>query len=427
MELKRFTRLAAVTCVSALALTACGGGGDDDGEVTLTFTWWGSDSRHQASQEIIELFEEENPGITVEASYSDWDGYWDQLATQTAGGTPPDIIQMDADYLREYADRGALLELTEVDLSGLDEESVENGRTEEHGLVGVTTGVNAMVMMANQDIYDEAGVDLPDDTTWTWDDYLEITTEISENLDGIYGATGPGQPADLQMWLRQQGMHMTTEDGQLGFDAGDAEEYFEHLYELMEEGGYPPASVIAEDQTPGPDESMTGSNEVAMGMWWTNQLPAIAGASGAEMTPLRIPSHAGSAEENGMWYKSTMLMSVSAATDHPEEAQKFVDFMVNSEEAGLLNGTDRGLPSNEDVRAAVFDELGGTDLEAAEFVMEIEDEVAAQPGEPVPAMGFSAMQEILQRYEIEVFFDRQSPGEAAQNMITEMERELESQ
>lgn len=170
---------------------------------------------------------------------------------------------------------------------------------------------------------------------------------------------------------------------------------------------------------------MTGSNEVAMGMWWTNQLPAISGASGQNIVPLRMPSMTGNAEENGMWYKSTMLLSVSANTDHPEEAQQFVDFMINSEEAGALNGTDRGLPSNQEVRETVFDELDGEDLVASEFIMDIEDEVGAQPNEPVPAMGFSAMQEMLQRYELQVFFEELSPAEAAESMVAEMEQELQ--
>ncbi|GAA3058509.1 MULTISPECIES: sugar ABC transporter substrate-binding protein [Actinomycetes] len=417
----RFTSLAAAATVGTLALTSCGGGGDDDGDVDLRFAWWGSDSRHQATQEIIDAFEEQNPGITVTPEFGDWSGYWDQLATQTAAGEMPDIVQMDDAYLREYADRGALLDLDQVDTSGLDPDVVENGRTED-GLIGITTGINAMVIMANPDVFDEAGVEMPDDSTWTWDDYLEITSTITENVDGVYGATGPGQPADLQIWLRQQDKNLTTEDGELGFEESDAAEYFEHLLELMEEGGYPPASVIAEDQTPGPDESMTASGEVAMGMWWTNQLAAISGAAGADMVPLRMPSHTGSAEDNGMWFKSTMLMSVASTTDHPEEAQQFVDFMINSEEAGEANLTDRGLPTNLDVRDAVVDQIDGADLTSAEFIEEIDAEIGDP--EPVPAMGFSGMQQILQRYELEVFFERLSPEDAASQMMSEMENEL---
>ncbi|MFD5822411.1 ABC transporter substrate-binding protein [Nesterenkonia xinjiangensis] len=417
----RFATLAAAATVGALTLSSCGGGGDDGGDVELRFAWWGSDSRHQATQEIIDAFEEQNPDISVSAEFGDWSGYWDQLATQTAATDMPDIIQMDDAYLREYADRGALLDLDQVDTSALDQDVLENGRTED-GLIGITTGINAMVLMANPEIFEEAGVDMPDDSTWTWDDYLEITSTISENVDGVYGATGPGQPADLQIWLRQQDKHLTTDDGELGFTEDDAAEYFEHLLELMEEGGYPGASVIAEDQTPGPDESMTASGEVAMGMWWTNQLSAMSGAAGTELVPLRMPSHTGGAEDNGMWYKSTMLMSVAATTDHPEEAQQFVDFMINSEEAGEANLTDRGLPTNLDVREAVMGQIEGADLTSAEFIEDIDDEIG-EP-EPVPAMGFSAMQEILQRYELEVFFERQSPQDAAAQMISEMETEL---
>ncbi|GAB3183200.1 extracellular solute-binding protein [Nesterenkonia halophila] len=420
---RRPAALAASVLVGTFALTSCGsGGGGEDGEVSLRFSWWGSDSRHQATEKIVDAFEEEHPDISIETEYGDWAGYWDQLATQTAANDAPDIIQMDAQYLSEYASRGALLELDQVDTSAMEESSVANGTTED-GLMAVTTGINAMVMMANPEIFEEAGVEMPDDSTWTWEDYEEIASTITEEVDGVYGATGPGQPADLQIWLRQQGKHLTTEDGELGFEAADAAQYFEERLQLMEGEAYPPASVIAEDQTPGPDESMTGKGEVAMGMWWTNQLGAISGAAGVDMVPLRMPSETGAAEDNGMWYKSTMMMSASAGTDHPEEAQEFIDFMVNSEEAGKLNLTDRGLPSNLDVREAVMPELEGSDQTSAEFIEEIEPELG-EP-EPVPAPGFSEMQSILQRYELEVYFERQSPQEAAEGMVDEMEQAMQ--
>src|SRR5687768_1848980 len=69
----------AMTAAGAMALGACAGGssggpgsdstqaeegGDGDG-VEIRFSWWGSDDRHQTTQEIIDLFEEKNPGITV--------------------------------------------------------------------------------------------------------------------------------------------------------------------------------------------------------------------------------------------------------------------------------------------------------------------------------------------------------------------------
>ena len=79
--------------------------------VTLRFTWWGSDARHERTQQVIDLFQKEHPNITVKGEFKDWNGYWDSLATTVAANDAPDIIQMDELYLASYAERGALLDL----------------------------------------------------------------------------------------------------------------------------------------------------------------------------------------------------------------------------------------------------------------------------------------------------------------------------
>ncbi|MCO1337292.1 ABC transporter substrate-binding protein [Kocuria polaris] len=422
MKFKRLAQAAAVTAVSALALTACGGGSDEagsggDGDVTLRFTWWGSDARAQITEKIIAAFEAENPGIDVVPEYGDWNGYWDKLATQTAANDAPDIIQMDAQYLREYADRGALLDLSGVETSLIEDSVLDNGRTEE-GLFGITTGINTPIILANPDVFAEAGVEMPDDTTWTWDDFSSIAQEISES-DGVYGSGAPAEPLNIQVWLRQQGKNLTTEDGQLGMNAADVEAYLQHLLDLTENGAYPQASLIAEDQTAAVDQSLVGTGSAAMGTYWSNQLSAIGTASGADVVPLRYPSQTGDASDAGLWYKASMMLSVAAGSDHPEEAQAFVDYFVNNVDAGLIGMTERGLPSNTEVREAVTEKLEGLDQASAEFVEAVEPELGEV--EPVPPVGFSELQDILGRYELEVYFGRQSPADAAESMVAEME------
>ncbi|WP_028464041.1 ABC transporter substrate-binding protein [Nesterenkonia alba] len=436
-HVKHYSKLLAAGMVGALALSACGGDADGDAGgdngngngdepqevVELSFLWWGSDARHEATLEAIEVFNETHDHIEVEGQYTDWGGYWDQLATQSAGGDAPDIIQMDDKYLREYADRGSLLDLSDVDVSQFDEDSVDNGRTEE-GLFGITTGINALAMVINPEIFDEAGVEIPDDTSWTWDDFAEIASEISANHDSAFGTNDPNEPGGFQVWLRQQGQHFTTEDGELGFDEDDAAEYFQYYLDMVGDG-MPTASELSENQSAGPDQSLTGTGQVAMAPWWTNQLPALTSASGVELELLRFPSQSGNPEENGMWYKSSMLMSASADTDHPEEVIEFIDWFVNSEEAADFNGMDRGLPANNEVREYVLQDVEAADQRSAEFIEEIEAEIEAQPAEPIPSLGFSALQDILYRYEEEVFFENLTPEEAAAQMIPEMEGELQ--
>lgn len=71
-----------------------------------------------------------------------------------------------------------------------------------------------------------------------------------------------------------------------------------------------------------------------------------------------------------------------------------------------------------------LEDAGEADQKTADFILDIESEVEAQSVEPVPALGFSALQEILYRYESEVFFENMTPEEAAESMIPEMESAL---
>ncbi|WP_028464125.1 ABC transporter substrate-binding protein [Nesterenkonia alba] len=424
--------MTAVALVPLFALTACGqaeaengsdaADGQEQEDVHLRFAWWGSDHRVQQTEKIIEIFEEEYPHITIEGEYRDSGAHWDQIATQAAAQDLPDIIQMDDKYLREYADRDTLLELSGVDVSDFEDDVVDNGRTED-GLYGITTGINSQVLMANPRLFDEAGLDLPDDSTWTWDEFEEIALQITESVEDAWGMSDPNEPASFQVWLRQQGKHLTTEEGELGFDQADAQEYLQFYLDLMEAGAIPPADVISEVQAEPSDRSLTGTARAAMGPWWTNQLPGLWEASGDELVPLRWPSETGQVEDNGMWFKSSMFLSASGHTDHPEEVELFIDFFVNSEEAGLLNMVDRGLPANLTVRETVLGELDEADMLSAEIIEEMEDEISVP--EPLPAVGFSAMQEILMRYQVEVFFENLTPEDAAEQMVAEMQAALD--
>lgn len=416
----RVSTLGAGLTAAVLMLTSCGGG--DDGNIELQFMWWGSDARHQNTQEIIDAFEEENPHITINPTFSEWDGYWDQLATQTAGSDAPDIIQMDELYLREYADRGTLLDLSNVDLSQVEETVVESGQTE-GGQYGAAIGINAFTILANPELFDEAGVEMPDDTSWTWQDYEDIAAELSANLDHAWGSGNFDETGGFQTWARQHGEHLNEDDGTLGFEAETAESYFQFFADLIDDGAAPEASAISEDQAVSPDESMTTTGEVAMRPWWSNQAVALTESSGADLELLRFPSETGEAEDAAAWYKSSMFLSASAATEHPDEAEEFIDFFINSEEAARIDMAERGLPPNEELRALIGEELEGPEQKVAEYIEEIGDELGE--AEPVPAMGGSAFPDILYRYHDEVFFERMTPAEAAEEMTAEMEGELQ--
>jgi multiple sugar transport system substrate-binding protein len=416
-----FLSVAAGVGAVVMAATACGGSEPDDGTVELRFSWWGADDRHSTTQQVIDLFEAENPGITIVPEYTDWGGYWDRLATSTAANDAPDIITQEERYLREYGDRGALLDLNEVDLdlSGIDPLVAESGDLDGQTF-GVATGVNAYAILADSQAFEDAGVEMPDDETWTWDDYVEISAQISEATDGeVVGTQSMSyNESGFQIFARQRGENLYAEDGSLGFSQETLEEWFAITEQLTENGGQPGAAESVEIEAGGPDQSVLSTNQGAMAHFWTNQLGGISASSGRDIELLRYPGES-TEDRTGMFFKPAMFYSISAGTEHPEEAALFVDFLLNSEEAAELILADRGLPANVDVRSHIIDSLPEADARSAVFLSEIEGTIV--DGNPPPPIGAGQVVDITKRVTEDLTFGNLTPAEAAEQFISEVE------
>jgi multiple sugar transport system substrate-binding protein len=436
----RAAALVAVSTAVVLTLAGCGSSSDSSsssasgdsaassGEpVELRFAWWGSDSRHKTTQKVIDAYEAEHPNVTINGEFSEFSGYWDKLATATAAKDAPDIIQMDEKYLRDYAGRGALLDLTtESDVlstADFDENALKSGQFD-GGLYGLSTGVNAYSILANPEMFAAAGVEMPDDTTWTWDDYKAICLKITEGSpDGTFGCQSYGnEEAGLSQWARQHGESLYTDDGQIGFTPETLTSWWTDIKARTDAGATPPASFTTEEATSAVDQSGLATHKVAMGLWWTNQVPSLEAASGKPLVLLRQPSVTGKSADNGMYYKSSMFWSASSQSDHPKEAAEFINFLANSPEAGKLIGVDRGVQSNTVVREAVVPTLTPTNAAAVEFVEAIGKDITSTPAPP--PIGGGAVQPILMRYTSEVLFERMTPEEAANAFIDEVKNTI---
>lgn len=407
--------------LTALLLSGCAGGGTEDESVDLRFTWWGGDTRHAYTQEIIDAFEEEHPNITISPEFDSWEGYWDSLATQSAARDTPDIMQMDLMYIREYIENGLLHELDEVDTSAFTEELLQTG-THEGALYGMPVGSTSATIVANESIFEAAGVEMPDDETWTWEEMAQTAADISENSDA-YGQARPYGDAGFEIWLRQHnGTNMITDDGEVAWEPDAAIPYFEMLGESLDSGALASASEINEDRSAALEQTMIATEGAAMDGWWDTNIIVLSSNEGVELTPLKLPSESGDVQDAELYYKSSMFYSVYADTEHPEEAQLFVDYLVNNEDAGGLQQLERGIPGNEDIREAIRDDLNDNEAAILEHNEGLENIVADAP--PLPPEGFGAVQEIIWRYEEEFLFGQASAEEAAQRMHAEIEGAL---
>ncbi|QCR52838.1 sugar ABC transporter substrate-binding protein [Brachybacterium sp. SGAir0954] len=405
-------------------LAACGpnapGGSGASDAAALRFAWWGNAKRDELTKTALETYGAAHDGAAVSPETTDWSSYWDKLATQVAGGDVPDVLQMDEGYLAEYSSRGILADLGDSGLAtdGFDPTALDAG-TVEGSLVAVNAGINAPVLLANPAVFEAAGVDLPDDTTWTWDDLVDIATRITEGTEeGTYGVQQLGIAGDptFSVHLRQQGAQK-FDGNALGFTEEHLLAWFELALRLQDTKAAPPADVAVEEAGQAVDQTLFATGKCGLQSQWSNQVVTFDASLDGAVTVLRMPSLAGAADQAQLWYKASMYFAVSARSGQQEAAVALVDWLVNSEEAGRILLAERGVPANLDVREAILPELTEADLKAADFIEAIAEELGEQPSITPP--GGSAVGDVLQRGMEDVLFGRVEAADAASSVLQE--------
>lgn len=426
----RRSALAAVLTATLLGLTACGGdsGGSQelsDDPVTLRFTWWGSEARTQRTQQVIDLFKKAHPNITIKGEFKEWNGYWDSLATTVAANDAPDVIQMDELYLASYAERGALLDLGTakgLNTADFDKAALATGAIDGKQY-GIPVGVTAYSVVANTDLLAKYGVKLPDDSSWTWDDLKALGAQVSKASGGkVNGIQSWGfDTGGLNIWARQAGASLYDESGKVVIPPDVLAGFWAYLADLAKTGVAPSPSVTIEKGNAGLDQSAMATNTAAFGTWWNTQLPSVAAASGQNLKLLKLPGEA-QAKAKGAYLKPSMLWSISARSKHPAEAALFADFLANNEEAANILLTDRGIPANTKMRAAIKPKLTGPDGAAAAYL----DQLTVGEAPRVTPNGASNIEAILKRHTENVLFGRTTPQDAAKSFITELQSEIDA-
>jgi multiple sugar transport system substrate-binding protein len=302
MKLKSLVSLLII--MSFLVLAACGSGSNNTGngnaanntsnnsqqdtgsktpeDVELRMAWWGGQDRHDKTLEVIELYEAQNPHVTIVAEYSGFDGYFDKLTTQFAAGNAPDIIQYGGN-LNDFVARGVVLPLNDYTGDQLDiskhDQSMLDSATFDGNLYGVTLGSNAFGVLLNKTMFDKANVALPS-RDWTWEDLNKIGVKLTESLDGVYG-TADFEENGFSIFLEQRGKAVHV-DGVLGFDETDVMDWFQ-LWDDMRKSG---AAVIPEIQASAsqtPEQSLLVTNQVAIQLIANNQFGSYSGATEDEL------------------------------------------------------------------------------------------------------------------------------------------------
>lgn len=391
----------AMTGLMALSLAACGSDSSssagasaaqtsetadmgtaatEGAETAMTFSWWGNQVRNEGTQAVIDLYTEQNPGITIDGQFSVWDDYWTKLATASAGHNLPDIIQMDASYLQQYANNGLLVDLQPyvdsgvIDVSNIPESALDLGRVN-GGLYAINIATTGPSLVYNKTLLDSAGITVPD--TMTMAEFEDLCREIYEKT-GYKTAIGYGTADFLKFWLRAQGLSLynETNDG-LGVNSyEDLLPYFQFYETGISEGWMIGSEVYAELANGSMEQNplVYGSSPDMMswcGNPFASQLIALQASADAQGIELAITSLPSDDLKKANYLKPSMYLSVSTDSANPDAAAEFVDFWVNSVEANEILLGERGTPVNTEVANAIAPKLDKVARMANDYVTNV--------------------------------------------------------
>lgn len=313
--------------------------------VSLSLFYWDATFSEEIEQ-LIDGFNksEGNGNITIEPTQLPWAEYWTKLETTLAtGDDAPDIFWMNLAHLVEYLPAGYLLPLEDgvIDLNQYSDTAMELLKGEDGNHYGVPFLLDPNVLIYNKAMFDEAGLEYPNDT-WTWEDFRTASAALTKEDGSQYGycfRTDSGQ-GSVDEWLTTAGSDMFDYKNSIPLLAEEeAVEAWSFLYDMMYvDGSTPTGAQMTEIQ----GDTYFQSGQAAMVFGAPPRIVVNAESVGAENIGVSmIP----------MGKRRACSFSVCsfagyANTKHEQEVQEFLKYAASKE--GMTTLSSAGLTAYMD-------------------------------------------------------------------------------
>lgn len=341
-NLKKITAVGLTAILGAGLLAGCGGdgksGGSKDGKVELVMSVWDSDQQ-PVMEKMAEVYNKEHPDVEVTTQLTTWSEYWTKLEASATGGSAPDIITMNVLHVEEYADAGILMDLTDAEAES-DLKVHENfpaplvdGYTVDGKLYGIPKDFDTNAVFYNKEIFDEAGVAYPQDG-WTFEDFRKTCEDLQAAglPEGVYPTAinrNSGQTTYDATVYANGGYFLSEGNEKSGWGEQATIDGIQPWLDLVLDGLSPTLQQMSDTD---PDAMFQGG-QLAMYYSGNYMITSYNNTMEGKYGIAKRPTFNGKDTDiiNGLAF------SVSANTEHPEEATDFA-LWLGSEEAQKIQG-----------------------------------------------------------------------------------------
>ena len=432
--MKKQLSLALAGMMAVGLLSACGNtdqqtSSADQGEqssgsgISLAFTWWGNQTRNERTQAALDLYSEQNPGVTFDPQFAEWSDYWNKLATASAGHALPDIVQMDYSYLEQYVSNGLLVDLTPyiedgtINVDNVDQGILDSAKIGD-GIYALCNGINVPALLYNKTLLDGAGITIKDNMTM--DEFIAVCKEVYEKT-GYKTNIAYGSDAYIDYFCRGYDEIIYGSDS-IGASLETLDAFYSLYEDGISEGWLIDPSVFAE-VTVGSveqDPMVYGSSPETMSwcfLAYSNQYTATKSAA-PEGMEIGMTTWLSVDPAKSDFLKPSQFFAISVDSANPAEAAKVLDFITNSVECNNILLGERGVPISSEVSTAISENMTEDDRNIITFINEVVTPNSSTISPPAPTAASEAYN--LNRNLIEkVCYGEITAADAAQQMLDE--------
>jgi multiple sugar transport system substrate-binding protein len=380
---------------------------------TLRIFWWGSQTRHDRTLKVLDMYTAANPAVKFAPEYTGGAQYFEKLNTLVAANDLPDVFQMGNNTLT-YKDHLAPLDdfirNGTIDARNTSDSFLSTARVDGKTL-GLNLGSNALALVYDPALLRQAGVAEPTDT-WTWADFEKAAFTVKQRL-GIFGVTGMDDWA-LGGWY-YIGQNGTNQDvfNAAGTALGYTDDrYLANWFELKKRfvtaGVHPNQAEIA--QVKDIQGEYIVFSKAAMIFAWSNQVAALYTAANRPLKMAVIP-RLGATGPSGMFVRASQHFTLAKTSRYQAQGARFLSYFLNDIEANKVLAGERGIPIVSTVRTAIKPLVPPTVAETFDFMDKV-GRLSSKPQTIEPPAELE-VEDILRKLGEQVLFDRMTPAAAA--------------
>jgi len=307
------------------------------GEVQLVYQDWRTEWFPLMAQQMLAQFHQEHPDIRV-FYVPDPVDVEERLLEDMRAGVAPDVFAACCSFFPILAQEGQTLDLRPYIEADLDQDTIQDWDPAQYQALQKRNGEQyglpkyhgALALYYNKDLFDQYGVDYPDDS-WDHDDYLEAMKRLTHDRDNdgridLWGSIVDISWDRIQMHVNGWGGHFVDPDDPTHSRLGDPQalEAMEWLRARMWDDGVMARPLDV--QNVGPQQAFI-SGKVAMaedGSWSLKNI-----LSNAKFRIGVAPLPAGPARR--VTLATTDGFGIYKGTLHPQPSWELMKYLISKE------------------------------------------------------------------------------------------------